>query len=176
MEYGGETAISTSPSVPAMAPGRVLPPAAWYTKAGMTRTQQRPLVLHSGGSAASSAQQLLSQTEDSIGSPDTPITSTSIVPPSTQGETELPAAGMQELGRRSMSAMTLAQTLAPNLSERDIRRLADTIVARMQAGVPLSPQDLPSSSTNAGSVVADPPPPWRASWNSETTDSRSRLT
>lgn len=74
-----------------------------------------------------------------------------------------------------MSARTLAQTLAPDLSERDIRRLADTIVARMQAGAPLSNQDIPSSETGASSVIVDPPPPWRASWNSETTDSRSRI-
>ncbi|CCA71281.1 hypothetical protein PIIN_05220 [Serendipita indica DSM 11827] len=35
--------------------------------------------------------------------------------------------------RRSMSARTLAQAMAPNLSEDDIHRLADSIVARMQA-------------------------------------------
>lgn len=180
MGYSGQTvaADTSTESETAPAPGRVLPPGPWYAKATRQQQQQqqhRPFVLQGGESAASSAQQLLSQTDDSSAVPDTPLTSTSIVPPSTQMMAAQQTAPMYELGRRSISARTLAQQVAPDLSERDIRRLADTIVARMQAGAPVVPQDEPSSGTVSSSVIADPPPPWRASWNSDTTDPRSRV-
>lgn len=113
-----------------------------------------------------SVNHLLSPTHESGSITSTPITAASVI----SGE-ECEVVGEEHLGKvgrsRSISARTLARTLAPHLSQQDINRLADTIVARMQVGVPVvSPHgdDLLPGGSDTGQD-GDPPPPWRASWN-----------
>ncbi|KAG8800668.1 hypothetical protein FRC18_007974, partial [Serendipita sp. 400] len=84
-----------------------------------------------------------------------------------------PTYGVLRGGNRSMSARSLAQALAPQLSEDDIDRLANSIVTRMPVA-PIVPHGLRTptvSRDQAGSDVGvesqdDPPPPWRESWGS----------
>ncbi|KAG9021228.1 hypothetical protein FS842_006750 [Serendipita sp. 407] len=70
--------------------------------------------------------------------------------------------------RQSMSTRMLAQTLAPDLSENDLDRLAQTIVARMHVTGNVSPErggvDHPDSEVGAQEDL--PPPAWRSSWGS----------
>lgn len=69
--------------------------------------------------------------------------------------------------RRSISARTLAQELAPHLSDHDIIRLADNIVARMQltgAAIHSEQNSRIVAGENESEFSVDPPPPWRASW------------
>ncbi|KAG8827538.1 hypothetical protein FRC18_009880 [Serendipita sp. 400] len=72
------------------------------------------------------------------------------------------------LPRQSMSTRMLAQTLAPDLSENDLDRLAQTIVARMHVTVNAPPErggvDHPGSEVGAQEDL--PPPAWRSSWGS----------
>ncbi|KAG8851686.1 hypothetical protein FRB91_007526 [Serendipita sp. 411] len=76
-------------------------------------------------------------------------------------------------GNRSMSARSLAQALAPQLSEDDIDRLANSIVTRMPVA-PLAPHGLRTQAVQQDQVGSDvgvglsddPPPPWRESWGS----------
>lgn len=139
-----------------------MPLVAGYgaTKPGLSRYPIAPASEHS----SSSLNHLMSPTQDSGSAPSTPATGTSVVDYSA---VDLPAGnGRPEFeGRpRSISARSLAQAIAPNLSQVDINRLADTIVARMQAGAPIvTPQgDVLSGQSELGE---DPPPPFRASWN-----------
>ncbi|KAG8767640.1 hypothetical protein FRC19_001313 [Serendipita sp. 401] len=73
------------------------------------------------------------------------------------------------LPRQSMSTRMLAQTLAPDLSENDLDRLAQTIVARMQVTVNAPPES--GGTDHLGSEVGAhsdlPPPAWRSSWGSD---------
>ncbi|KAG8838848.1 hypothetical protein FRB91_007380 [Serendipita sp. 411] len=73
------------------------------------------------------------------------------------------------LPRQSMSTRMLAQTLAPDLSENDLDRLAQTIVARMQVTANAPPES--GGTDHLGSEVGAhsdlPPPAWRSSWGSD---------
>lgn len=136
-----------------------MPIAARYgtTKLGGLQHATAPLTEHS----SSSMNHLLSPTQRSVSTASTPSTSSNGADDSEYANSH-PAYGARG---RSISARSLAQALAPNLSQGDIDRLADTIIARMQSGAPfVTPQGeiLLSGLSDLGE---DPPPPWRASWN-----------
>ncbi|KAG8764408.1 hypothetical protein FRC15_007643 [Serendipita sp. 397] len=76
-----------------------------------------------------------------------------------------------------VSVRRMTQRLAPNLSEQDLDRLAENIIARMQGTITTPPgHGRPNSGESvlghleegvaASSGEEDPPPPWRESWNS----------
>lgn len=74
------------------------------------------------------------------------------------------------LGSGSISARTLAQTVAPNLSERDIDRLAESIVARIHGRDPTLAENGRYGHVGARESVLsegeeEPPPPWSAPEN-----------
>ncbi|KAG8830763.1 hypothetical protein FRC18_007618 [Serendipita sp. 400] len=75
------------------------------------------------------------------------------------------------LPRQSFSTRGPGQVLASELSDNEIIRLADSIVARMQGptNAPVrrgDPADLGGlgSPVGASEINEEPPPPWRASW------------
>ncbi|KAG8830764.1 hypothetical protein FRC18_007619 [Serendipita sp. 400] len=71
------------------------------------------------------------------------------------------------LPRQSMSTRMLAQTLAPDLSENDLDRLAQTIVARMQVTVNAPPESGGTDHLRSDAHNDLPPPAWRSSWGSD---------
>jgi hypothetical protein len=130
-----------------------------------------PTQMSSGTPFAHDSRSATQTYQESISSRDDDIARHSAMQPqqyhNTNNEPTGPVGGGAN-PRRSISARTLAQELAPHLSEQDIIRLADNIVARMQlTGAAMTPdqQSRIVAGENESDLVVDPPPPWRASWN-----------
>jgi len=124
------------------------------TKAPLLRQQQHLRALEGEPSSDSSREQGLSPIRDSTIPPDTPVTTASLL--HSEHACEVPTyqpAPVDEAADPSMLARACSQTLIPGRSERDILRLADTIFARMQFGVPVVGQETPASPTVTGSGV-----------------------
>ncbi|KAG8809119.1 hypothetical protein FRC17_003606 [Serendipita sp. 399] len=156
-----------------------LPPGAFSPKMVGLPVSRRPFTPIDHPSAAASAEPLIntspSNGQNANSNPSNlearPIEIDGLVPPPGSADNNNDYA--PPLPRQSMSARMLAQALAPNLSENDLDRLAESIVARMQVTtVPPAEHGDVSHLGRLGSEVGspeargEPPPAWRSSWGS----------